>query len=104
MLVSDTTCRAEDCAVERFLQDIPINIEAMSISIKKSSNLLARCLEKDLPAPSVIAATSSELADQLIKRSGPIPLGSRHTWIDIQKSDKDCRAVFNLKNLGDAPR
>ena len=68
------------------------------------TTLLSLCLEDYLPSPALLAATSTQLADQLTERSGPIPLGSRATWIEIQKSDPDCRAVYNLKTLGEAPR
>ena len=76
----------------------------MSLSTQEDLNLQALCLKHELPTPSVIASTSLELADHLVQRSGPIPLGSRATWIDIQKSDLDCQAVYNLKVLGEAPR
>ena len=95
--LKDTRCRSKDCAVERFLDDIPIKLEAMSIT------LLSLVLEDDL-SPAIIAATSAELADLLTVRSGPIPLGSRATWIEIQKSDEDCRAIFKQKSSGDVPR
>ena len=68
-----------------------------------SVSLLAISLEDPL-SPTIIAATSAELSDLLTCRSGPIPLGSRKTWIDIQKSDSDCNAVFKQKSSGDIPR
>ena len=95
--MKDTTCRSRDCAIERFLDDIPIKLESMSLT------LLSICLEGEL-SPAVIAATSAELADLLTVRSGPIPLGSRQTWITIQKSDDDCKAIFKQKSTGDVPR
>ena len=61
-------------------------------------------LDTHLPQPSTLAATATQLEDQLIARSGPIPLGSHDTWISIQKSDEDCRSVFRLKSLGEEPR
>ena len=67
-------------------------------------NILSLCLLKRLPPPAVIAATSQDLEDSLIKTSGPIPLGSPKTWMDIQKSDTDCYAVYNMKIFGQAPR
>ena len=102
----DTTCRSQDCAVERFLSDIPIKIESMATTLMNinSLTLLGMFLEDISPSPAIIAATSDELSEQLILRSGPIPLGSRHTWINIQKSDEECRMVFKMKNLGAAPR
>ena len=100
----DTTCRSKDCAIERFLDDIPVQVEAMSTIDLNETSLLSLCLEESIPHSAVLAATSSELAEQLIQRSGPIPLGSRPTWIQVQKSDPDCRIVYNLKNVGEIPR
>ena len=93
----DTRCRSKGCAVERFLDDIPVKLESMSLT------LLSICLEDPL-LPVLIAATSAELSESLTCRSGPIPLGSRQTWINIQKSDSDCNAVFRQKSSGDLPR
>ena len=93
--LKDTKCRSKDCAVERFLDDIPVQL--------KSLTLLSISLEDPL-YPTILAATSAELSELLTCRSGPIPLGSRRTWIDIQKSDTDCNAVFKQKLSGDVPR
>ena len=95
--LEDTTCNSKDCAVERFLDDIPLQIEAMDLT------LLSLSLEGP-SSPAIIAATSAELSQFLTSMSGPIPLGSRKTWIDIQKSDPDCNAVFKQKLSGDLPR
>ena len=95
--LKDTTCKSKDCAVERFLDDIPINLEAMALT------LLSISLEQSAH-PAIIAATSAELSELLTQTAGPIPLGSRQTWINIQKSDPDCVAVFNQKSSGDVPR
>ena len=52
----------------------------MSLShLDPTATLLSLCLEDPIPNPAVLAATSHELEEQLIKRSGPIPLGSRQT-------------------------
>ena len=104
--LKDTTCRSQDCAIERFLDDIPIKIESMAVTLMdiNSATLLGIFLEDDFSSPVLIAATSAELSELLILRSGPIPLGSRHTWINIQKSDEECRTVFKMKSLGEAPR
>ena len=34
--MNDTTCDSKDCAVERFLEDIPLQSEAMSFSLNSS--------------------------------------------------------------------
>ena len=101
----DTTCNSKDCAIERFLDDIPLNIQAMSMChINPMTTMLALCLEDSIPNPVTLAATSQELEEQLLKRSGPIPLGSRQTWMTIQRSDPDCNAVYHLKMNGELPR
>ena len=103
--MKDRTCNLKDCAIERFLDNIPINIQAMHINcLEPERDILSLCLPDGLPQPAVIAATSQDLEDSLTKTSGPIPLGSRKTWIDIQKSDADCHAVYNMKIFGEAPR
>ena len=103
--LKDTTCNAKDCAVERFLHDVPNSVEAMTISGEDSLLTLSSLLvENGIPAPPILAATALDIADELINRSGPIPLGSHHTWKEIQKSDQDCQAVYKLKKLGEAPR
>ena len=65
--------------------------------------LLALALESEVPSPEILGATSTDLGDRLLN-SGPIPLGSRNTWIQTQKSDPDCQTVFKLKTLGEEPR
>ena len=103
--LKDATCHSKDCSIERFLEDIPTTIQAMSLSpVNSSFTLLSLCLEDPIPSPVVLAASSQQLEDQLLKRSGPIPLGSRQTWMEVQRSDPDCVAVYNMKVYGEAPR
>ena len=101
--LKDTTCNAKDCAIERFLSDIPISVEAMSLSCNDPEpplTLSSVILNNEIPSPPVLAATSQDFADQLINKSGPIPLGSHHTWREIQKSDENCQTVYRLKIIG----
>ena len=103
--MKDKTCHSKDCAIERFLDDVPINIQAMHMACSDPvPDILSMCLLDQLPPPAIIAATSQELEDKLLKTSGPIPLGSRQSWMEIQKSDIDCQAVYNMKIFGEAPR
>ena len=103
--MKDKTCNSKDCAVERFLDDIPVHIQAMQINcLDPDPDITSLCFLDHLPSPTVIAATSQDLEDRLLKTSGPIPLGSRRTWMDIQKTDMDCHAVYNMKIFGEAPR
>ena len=102
--MSYSSCDSKDCAVERFLNDIPLQCEAMSVHLDSLiPDLLTLTLENESP-PSLQAATASDLAEHLLKRSGPIPLGSHNTWIQIQKTDSNCNTVFRLKSLGEEPR
>ena len=78
---------------------MPINIQAMNISLPDVTDLYSLCFQNEMPPPAVIAATSQELGNELLKRSDPIPLGSRQTWMELQKSDPDCQAVFNMKSF-----
>ena len=103
--MSDNTCRSKDCAIERFLDDVPINLQSMSINLDDpTTDLLSLTLDTYLPSPPILAASAADLEDKLMARSGSIPLGSHNTWISIQKSDEDCRIVFRLKMLGEEPR
>ena len=103
--MKDRTCHSKDCAIERFLDDIPSNVQAMCISdSQKPLTLLSVCLEQSLTPPAVIAASSHALEDHLLKSAGPIPLGSRATWMEVQKADSDCQAVYHMKLHGEAPR
>ena len=103
--MKDRTCHSKDCAIERFLTDIPVTVQAMNLSsVEEPTSLLSLCLQQPIPTPAVIAASSQALEDHLLKRAGPIPLGSRQTWMEIQKSDSDCQAVYHMKLHGEAPR
>ena len=91
----DITCGSKDCAVERFLDEIPDNVQCMSM---KSIN--------DLFTPNYpchIAATST---DNLISLSegNHLPLGDKHVWKAIQESDIDISTVKELLTSGDSPR
>ena len=98
------SCGAKDCAVERYLSDIPIQAECMPINVVNGCILdnITDILLTDMD-PCMLAATSADLAKLLLHSPGSIPLGSRKAWRDIQESDKDCRTVFKLKTTGDLP-
>ena len=68
--MKNNSCGSKDWAIERFLEDIPIKVESMSVNLlTPSTTLLALSLEDNLPAPAILAATSTELADQLLSLS-----------------------------------
>ena len=47
-----------------------------------------------------LASTTAELSDILSKGRGPIPLGSRAAWIEIQRSNEECRKFLDLYKYG----
>ena len=98
------SCGAKDCAVERYLSDIPVQAECMPI------NLINDCILDNITDilltemdPCMLAATSADLAKMLLHSPGSIPLGSRKSWRAIQESDKDCDTVLKLKITGNLP-
>lgn len=93
----DITCGSKDCAVERFLSELPENIQCMGLKPDSLSDLF------NPVEPCVIAATSSELID-LLANKDQLPLGDLNLWKQIQRSDPDLRQVHNLLSTGDSPR
>ena len=93
----DITCGSKDCAVERFLQEIPDNIQCMGQSVEKLSDLFHDS------EPCIIAATAPELVE-LLANQDQLPLGDRNLWRSIQESDPDLSKVYTLLSTGDSPR
>jgi hypothetical protein len=106
-LLSDTcsrsapSCTVQDCAIERFLDDLPMKINLMNINILpiSASDLI---LQDHLPA--ITAASSQDLLSFLASPSSALPLGSFDTWKAIQEGDPDSAAVLHCKKSGDTPR
>ena len=98
------SCGAKDCAVERFLSDIPVQVECMSVNALNECTLdnITDIILPDMD-PCMLAATSADLAKMLLHSPGSIPLGSRKAWRDVQQSDQDCREVYKLKTTGNLP-
>ena len=91
----DITCGSKDCAVERFLDDIPDNVQCMSMV---SLN--------DLFTPNNpchIAATASDNILSLAE-GDHLPLGDKHVWKSMQENDNDITTVKELLITGDSPR
>ena len=93
-----TTCRSSDCQVERFLEGLPNTVQCMS-SVLETSNDLLSDIFSNLP---IIAAAHDHPAGNLIA-NGPIPLGSRQAWIEIQQESEICKRFTELKQLGQLP-
>ena len=88
-------CTSKDCQVERFLADLPARVELMPITLE--SITLATM------TPAQLAAVTGEMQDLLGKGTGPIPLGSRETWIALQADCEDCTKFLYCKRLGQVP-
>ena len=95
----NTTCDCKDCAIQRFLQEIPIKVELMRTTIPDNiTDLLLANVE-----PCILAAAAGDLHHQLVDRPGAIPLGNKKAWLEIQETDADCRKVVQLKSEGSLP-
>ena len=75
-------CTSKDCQIERFLVDLPQEVQLMPLTL--ASLVLASS------DPTILASTAPDMSKLLGPGSGPIPLGSRQTWIDLQSQCKLC--------------
>ena len=91
----DITCGSDNCAVERFLNEIPDNVQCMPI------NALADIFQ-DTDA-CITAASSTDLINTLAN-SDNLPLGNLGMWKQIQASDPDISKTHELLSTGDSPR
>ncbi len=91
----DITCGSKDCAVERFLDEIPDNVQCMSM--KSLDDLFTPHY------PCHIAATSTDNFLSL-SEGNQLPLGDKNVWKSIQESDNDIITVKELLTSGDSPR
>ena len=96
------SCNAKDCAVERFLADIPTHVQCMTMSAEGVPTNMTDLVFAKMDQ-CVLAATSTEMARALLPGPGYIPLGSKKTWRDIQHTDRNCRIVLQLKSTGNLP-
>ena len=70
------------------------------LHISEQSDLL-KLLDSN---PVITAATTAELTDILESwGAGPIPLGSRQAWLDIQQESDICRQFITCKTVGQLP-
>ena len=53
--------------------------------------------------PAVLGASSAELSEILCKGRGDIPLGSRAAWMEIQRSNVECRKYLDQVKYGQLP-
>ena len=90
-----TCCSSKDCQVERFLRELPDQVQCMSLTME---NLALGSTD-----PAILAATATELDAILKQGGGPLPLGSRPAWAALQQDCQDCRRFFECKRLGQLP-
>jgi hypothetical protein len=98
---TDTTCRTQDCSIERFLDDLPDHVELMALT--DSALSVAHLAFADVDSASV-AASATDLISLLSSPNSVLPLGSLETWRAIQEGDPDTAAVLHCKKSGDTPR
>ena len=94
------SCGAEDCQVERFLDDVPAKIQCMATFLHSPDleNLIFGEID-----PVTLGASSAELSEILCKGRGTIPLGSRAAWLEIQRSNEECRKYLDQVKYGSLP-
>ena len=98
---SETTCTVKDCSIERFIDDLPLQVELMAASVYDLS--AANIISADID-PAVIAASSDDILSFLTSPNSALPLGSFETWRAIQEGDADTAIVLHCKKSGDSPR
>ena len=89
------TCRSKDCQIERFLAEMPQEVQFMPFTLS------SLCLASTDPA--TLAAMAPDLAKILGPGSGPIPLGSRAAWIALQSQCQLCTRFIACKAQGQIP-
>ena len=89
-------CRAKDCQVERFLEEMPGHIQCMPITME---TLALSPLD-----PVTLACLSQDIDKLMGPGAGPIPLGSRQAWLNLQSDCSDCRRFVACKRDGQMAR
>ena len=88
-------CTSKDCQVERFLDDIPDRAQCMPINL---SSLLLSPMD-----PATLASITPDINQLMGPGAGPIPLGSRQTWINLQAECHHCVRFIDCKKEGQMP-
>ena len=88
-------CSSKDCQVERFLDEIPAKAQCMPINL---SSLLLGDMDH-----ATLAAITPDINQLLGPGAGPIPLGSRQTWINLQAECQHCVRFLACKREGQMP-
>ena len=90
------TCRAKDCQVERFLEEMPDQVQCMPITME---TLTLSSLD-----PVTLACLTQDIDRLMGPGAGPIPLGSRQAWLNLQADCHDCRRFVDCKRDGQMAR
>ena len=85
-----TSCGCKDCQVERFLDEIPEKVAFMPITL---ATIALSSID-----PATLATL--DLTQIMGPGMGPIPLGSRQTWINLQADCPDCVRFLTCKKEG----
>ena len=93
--ISHPSCCSKDCQVERFLRELPDKVQCMSLTLE---SLALSSLD-----PITLASSTTMIEELLCKNYGPIPLGSRQAWMNIQENDHDCQRFLECKRQGKLP-
>ena len=88
-----SSCCTKDCQVERFLDDIPGKVQFMPITL---ATITINSLD-----PATWAAITPDLTQ--LTGAGPIPLGSKQTWVNLQADCPDCSRFIKCKKEGQMP-
>ena len=95
-----TSCGSKDCQVERFLRELPDKVQCMSTTIGD----VEECKDFFSELFVNIAAANSDLTNLLeTSGPGPIPLGSRQAWMEVQQECEVCQRFLECKRLGQLP-
>jgi hypothetical protein len=97
---TDRTCKAADCAIERFLADISKDIQLMSATLPPQ-DMTAFLFQGQTPCTT---AALAHLTTDWLTGPGTIPIGSAETWKSLQKQDPDTSQVIHMLTTGDSPR
>ena len=97
----DITCKSKDCAVERFLAELPDDTQCMTTCVTEDQTI-SDFFSQDTN-PCIIAATSQNTIDLLSSLQG-LTIGKTQLWRSIQSQDKDLAKAIEIISTGDSPR
>ena len=99
----NTTCSCQDCSVTKFIEEIPVHAEVMSINAINNSLASITNIIWGNTNPAVEAVTKMSILNALKGDIGSIPFGNKKIWSSLQHADVDCRAAIDLLIKGNVP-